>query len=656
MSRKDEEMRTVIPQGGGSSWASAVPLNSSYVSYQCARVLPAENDNSTIVSYDSSSDVQAFYKGADDANAFYNNGIDSNPSLFFASYPEAAAAVEEEETRRSEVDVVFCELFRVPKSGKTVKIRLPDRIAAYDVKAFFVSGSDWEEKEEKIVVSKPMYIEPMIPSVATEEDSCRAIVVNAKDDCELSVRIDGKDVKFERTNKGSNAFLKWKAIPGVHEVSASMPLSEAAKMAGYRSSRRMSDKVSRIVEPPGEEIILCQETRVLSKGKKYDLEIDALSVGVLPGIQEELKAVVHVAVDFQHSCCEQTSAKIVAACVAMSVGNDGDKGQACKAIINGEARLRSMYDSSRHVFYYYPGSSVNEWASAAAAQRLAKIDVPDAPRDVSEALAKIREMASDVLPHSKVSPSPMEAIYSSGKFSAASTSDSKAAADAVSGGSSMAIAEAAYAAACLLRSGRLDAGVEVANVVAKAMAPAMGGFHGTNDLLAYLVMVLALSEAGVVPSAGGTVVIDGEKMKVVDAVKYGGGSKIEAVDNAVAIRINRLKKIRLDEENPAVPIEVKLVGDSSKAVKAGRMARLVVRNVGGYKAGDVVVVRLPQCLSRMIGGGKQKKFQVDFEGKDEVSIDLVAHDVAKQKMAVVVRNMYDASRIGSAGLINVSVA
>lgn len=565
------------------------------------------------------------------------------------------AAEEEIESRKSDIDVVFCELVRIPKSGGSIKIKLPDRIARYDVKAFFVSGDDWSECEEQVLVTKPAYIEPLIPQVATKGDRCVAIVVNGvehKDN--VLITVNGKLSSFEGGIKGKNLVLTWDAIPGLHEVTV-----------------KGVDKVARIVEEAGEEIVLCQETRILVGGKRCEVGPDASALYVLPGMKEELKAVIQVTTNFEHCCCEQTSARLVSAVLGADIGNDGEKEQAYKAISNGLARLRLLYDGAKHLFNYYPGAGSyhNEWASETTARRLARVGVKDVPQEITRDLDEIRKMANDVLDSCKKSPSlmsPMETCFSEGRFGSVSTDDALKSATVLSKGSnasSVAIAEAAYAACCLLRSGRIDDGIEVANVVAKAMSPAMGGgMRGTNELLAYLMMMLSLSDMGVVPATGeGKVIVDGEETTVKEAVKKGNVTSVEAVEgSAVAVRINRVHKLRLDEVNPALPVEVKLIGTDKlgrlhgKRLKSGTMAKLVIKT--SYKAGDVVVVRLPKSLSRVIGGGKQKKFQVDFQGRNEVEVDLVVHEKAKdQKLAMAVRNMYDSGRIGSAGLIGVNV-
>jgi hypothetical protein len=95
----------------------------------------------------------------------------------------------------------------------------------------------------------------------------------------------------------------------------------------------------------------------------------------------------------------------------------------------------------------------------------------------------------------------------------------------------------------------------------------------------------------------------------------------------------------------------------------GDEINLKVKIEGGYKVGDLLWVCLPEALSRIIGGGQVKKFSIDFEGKDEVSVPLAATSItvnrdggiSPQHFAVCVRNMFEEERVGSPGLLDVSV-
>lgn len=595
-----------------------------------------------------------------ESDSFVNHASDSFDEVPVASsevelasvYFEADAVAkvqEEKKTRESEADILYCDLLEV-SGQREVTIKLPDAIGAYDVKAFGVSsgGQDWIESAASMRVTKKVYVEPMIPQFAHPQDGvkARAVIVGAPEGSMFNVRVDGEFVRFEQSRRGGNVHLKWPATPGVHEVSV---VSDAG-----------SDKVARIVEEPGEEIVLTQELVILKKGKKFDLaEDDALSFRLLPGIQSELKIAVSVCVDFQHSCCEQTSAKLVAAFMAMMTGDDSSKDSSAQAIVNGEARLRSMYHQGRG-FDYYPHGSINAWASATAAKRLnlvmGAIGNERLPKSVAGATASLKAMAADVArAHGSLgdeSSGKMEAAYSD-KRKQVGEADVRALLAALESRNAYHMrAEACYCAAALLSRGEIDEGIKVANAAAKAMGGANGGgWHGTVESLAYMHMVNELRASGVVPGAKGTTVkLDGEKMPLEKAMEKTDASSVEAVDGAVAIKVNRIEKIRFDKANSNVPISVELVGEDGRAPKAGKPATLVVKLTDGYKQGDVLCVALPNCLSQMVGGAMAKKVQVDFAGKNEVRVQLVAHEATSgEKWASVVRNMYHPERIGSVG-------
>jgi DNA-binding transcriptional MerR regulator len=566
---------------------------------------------------------------------------------------EAVVEKQAKKARETEADIVYCDLLRVDVE-RSVTIRLPDVIGAYDIKAFGASngGADWDATESSVRVSKNVYVEPLIPRLAHPDDRvmARAVIVGAPDDAMCNVRVNGSFVQFERTRNGANIHLRWPAALGVHEVSV-------VSSAG-------SDKVARVVEEPGEEVVLTQELLILKKGKRFDVsEEGAISVQVMPGIQRELALAVSVCVDFQHSCCEQTSAKLVAAFMAFITGDDSSRDKSRQSIINGEARLRSMYSQGRG-FAYYPGGSVNEWASATTARRVlqvsAMLDGTRVPPDIKQAVASLKDMANDVSrAHGGLgaeTTGKMESAYFARR--GVSDSDVRAVLDGLGAQAYAYKAEACYCAAALLAAGSLDDGIRVANEAAKAMGGANGGgWHGTVESLAYMHLVNELRKAGVVPGAKGThVKIDGEKVPLEAAVGKSDASVVEAVDGAVALRVNRIEKIRFDEARSNVPIVVELKPDGDR-IRAGNTAKLVVKLSDGYKQGDVLCVALPDCLSQVVGGALAKKIQVDFSGKDSIEIQVAVHEAdGPQRWSSVVRNMYDGSRLGSVGtqLVNVS--
>ena len=69
--------------------------------------------------------------------------------------------------------------------------------------------------------------------------------------------------------------------------------------------------------------------------------------------------------------------------------------------------------------------------------------------------------------------------------------------------------------------------------------------------------------------------------------------------------------------------------------------------------GDLVHVALPACMSWIHGGGRVKRFSIDFEGKDEVRVQIVvtAPIDGKEHFAICVRNMFEEARATSPGLL-----
>ena len=148
-------------------------------------------------------------------------------------------------------------------------------------------------------------------------------------------------------------------------------------------------------------------------------------------------------------------------------------------------------------------------------------------------------------------------------------------------------------------------------------------------------------------------------MPVTEAIETQDVSSVEAVGSACAIRVTKISRIKFSDVKTGVGIEVDVKGKrGAKSFRPGMPVRMKVSISDGYQMGDVLCVSLPDCLSRIIGGTKAKKFQIDFGGKDSLEVDLVAGRSTEkpQRWAAVVRNMYDGGRIGSVGLLMADVA
>ena len=104
-------------------------------------------------------------------------------------------------------------------------------------------------------------------------------------------------------------------------------------------------------------------------------------------------------------------------------------------------------------------------------------------------------------------------------------------------------------------------------------------------------------------------------------------------------------------------------GRTTTTVKVGDAVDLTVRLDEGYTVGDLVWVALPDALSRVIGGGQVKRFSIDPQGRQSVTIPLAAtgltvgrnNEEAPQRFAVCVRNMFDEERAGNPGYLDLTV-
>jgi DNA-binding transcriptional MerR regulator len=584
--------------------------------------------------------------------------------------------------REVEADVLYCDLV---KANRTVVVVLPEVIANYDVKAFAVSKGKWTEAEASIRVEKDCYIEPMIPIMCDPEDGVKAeaVCVRVPERATFEVKIDGRQAEIKARPYGRDgALLTWDCIPGVHEVT----------IFGGTDDRPVMDRVRRVVEAPGEEIVLTQEMMILKVGERFDLSDDgALSVRVMPGMEQETRVAIGVLTDFGHACCEQSAAMITAAALSLFLGDDSSREKACQLIVKGEARMRGMWLQGKGFKTYPDYDSITPNWSATAGKRLANFRPlldKDLPADVKKAVESLIQMGDDVVKaHSDKdrTPAPMEDAYYSKKDGAVTDEVVKGLLASLSSASYYSNkSEAAFAAACLIRAKKVDQGIVLANAVAKSMGGNMGGgMHGSYEALAYMHMVDELKNSGIVSGGGtGKVRIDGNEISVKKAMDVSDATAVEAIDCAVALKVSRVQKIDMTEHRGEMGMEISLKqadeekpqeqdatasehGDGSRweeiyvqtTPKAGSLVRLAVKLTEGYKEGDVLCVVLPDSVSRVVSGAKIKKFQMDFCGSDSLSVDLVCHGATDkpQKWAAVVRNMYDPSRIGCVGLMTTQV-
>jgi hypothetical protein len=225
--------------------------------------------------------------------------------------------------------------------------------------------------------------------------------------------------------------------------------------------------------------------------------------------------------------------------------------------------------------------------------------------------------------------------------------------------------DAAYAAAGLFRAGG-DAAMPAALALANRVVSELGSegrLYSTVDSVAAIALMMELQAAGIV-GRGSRAVVDGRTIPIVQAQAI-DATEIAADGGVVAVEVTRIVEEDWERFTSKLPVTITTLAKGRPTARAtvGDAIDLHVRLDGGYEAGDLVWVALPDSLSRVIGGGQVKRFSVDLAGKSEITIPLAATavtidrsgDEAPQHFAVCVRNMFEEERAGNPGPIDITI-
>jgi hypothetical protein len=442
---------------------------------------------------------------------------------------------------------------------------------------------------------------------------------------------------------------------------------------------------------------------LLEPGQRVSRALDPsiVALRVLPALDGPFTALVDATGDYGHLCCEQTAAKMLAAC-AMYALSDSDRERRDRAesiVLAGVRRERSMW-LERRGFKMYPESrdTPHEYYGPKAARYLRNLAFLRDGGQLSPALASAvdegLDMAADAsaaygLAWPPSSASTCEEGYNVVRFNPDATARERgvdvarryaASANGSTlppappnpwlGGAVAMRAEAAYASAALFRAGGAgdrSRALGLANRVVRDLG-AEGRLYSTVDSVAAIALVGELRAARVVATGegGGAVEVDGRRLATRDAAALEAPIReVGAVEGVAAVEVTRVIEEDWGRFLASVPVAVSLesAGHASRRFTAGDAVDLRVRIESGYKDGDLLWVCLPDALSRIVGGGQVKRFSVDFAGQDEVVVPLAATSVTvdraggsgPQRFAVCVRNMFEEERAGSPGMLDVTV-
>ena len=215
----------------------------------------------------------------------------------------------------------------------------------------------------------------------------------------------------------------------------------------------------------------------------------------------------------------------------------------------------------------------------------------------------------------------------------------------------------AYTAATLFAAGDRLRAVRCANAVL-AQLDEKGALYSTADSVACLSMLVELERYGMF---GGDVdlEVNGESMTLDQAVAL--DDQVESVGVRSGCAIVEVTSL-VEEDWTSMPsgfaVDVRLLRDGAEAgrLRTGDRVELSVSLTGGYCIGDLVHVALSPSLDWIEGGGRVKRFSLDFAGRDELRVPLVVTGPLhhQERFALCVRNMFEEERISSPGLVAVA--
>ncbi|MEO8700507.1 MAG: hypothetical protein ABI867_10710, partial [Kofleriaceae bacterium] len=595
------------------------------------------------------------------------------------SPPPPRAAVEESP------EVVFAGLVHTRDGKATVTATLGAAFADYVVEAFAIAGADWSAAATRFRAERVVFAEFEMPRFVHADDvaigrltagsgAAGMTIAITRDGVPVPITADGDVVAPGATLRGPRAELAFLAGPGDYTVE----LRDAATGELVRRTAR--------VDEPSKLRRIARSVRILRPGDRVSRRDDPsiIALRALPGLDKPFTVLCEATADYGHACCEQTAAKMFAACAVYTFAGHGTRrDRAEEIILAGVRRERTMF-LPRRGFKMYPDSpnTSNEYWGSLTARYLWNLELlrPTATKALVAAIDDALEMAADATTAYKLAWPPRDPrtpadAYAALKFG----SDANAKASAVitlrswaAGQSTRARgavgfrAEAAYTAAGLFHAGGVGgpdvpAALAIANTVVGALGPE-GRLYSTVDSVAAIAMMSEIHAAGLV-GQGDKAVIDGRTVAITDAIAE--PLEIAAATATVAVEVTRIVEEDWDAFTAKLPITITTMtaGRPTARIAIGDPLDLHVRIDSGYQPGDLVWVALPDSLSRVIGGGQVKRFSIDLAGKPEVTIPLAATgltidragDEAPQHFAVCVRNMFEEERAGNPGPLDITV-
>ncbi|MFN8608090.1 MAG: hypothetical protein U0931_11205 [Vulcanimicrobiota bacterium] len=569
------------------------------------------------------------------------------------SLNDAPAPPPEPPRAGQQPQTLFAGRLEIEEGGGEVEIALPEHSLTLLVEVTFLAQRDWRRLEARCRVEADPYIDFQVTPFVQPGDQVLGrlrLHSSTRSGLRASVQRDGQPVELQEPQAG---FFTFPLQPGFYEC-----LVEDGDEQWRRSAR---------VQGPGRLVSLLRTPRILQAGEKLCLDQNILGLKLLPNLDQPFRLCLQATADYEHLCCEQTAAKMVAACALWVFGGDDDKERAESIIQAGVRRLEGMWLKGRG-FRMYPHSPAvpdSYWGPKASQYLWTFHSLRSAP-GLAEVARRGLSMAEDTARAYGLSWPPSSIRSGHDAYLALRLQPGhgqalaylQRSADGAGQSPVEQRIEAAYVAAALLLAGQqLPRALQLANQVTGSLNE-QGRLYSTADSVAAIALLMTMKQLGM---GGGSceLWLDGQSCRWAPGQPQPEFREISVEKGVALVEVTRLAEQDWSSFSATVPVHIDLHrhGQNAWRCKPGDALELIVRLEQACVTGDLVWVCLPDCLSRVVGGGQLKLFSVDFEGRQEVRIELAVTGQTgqgSQSFAVCVRNMYDESRVGNPGLLSVT--
>ncbi len=595
-----------------------------------------------------------------------------------------------------DAEVVFAGLIPLHQGQAAHTVHLGAGVAEYIAEAFVVSGLDWAPAEARFVTEKDPYVILELPAFVHRHDNVLARVHAGARSGRMRLRVTCDGVEVPIQYEGSPL------SPDTDLAAAQVIVTLEARPGDYRATVEDlvggKDETTGRIEEPGKLRSVARSLRFLEPGQSLSREDSSiLALRVLPGLDRPLHRLVNATADYEHLCCEQTAAKILAGCAlyALAQGHDERRARGEAIIRAGVEREALMWLRGRGLKMYptsadqpHPYLGLRAASYLKQLSLLSQLDDGSFSPALRAAIDQGLTMADDVYQAYRLPWPPTQATtcaeaYNVLRFGGIGRVANQAV-DLVrqrtaSGqglrvtaggdfpslkGAVLERSEAAFAAAALLRTGDpSDRGRAwaLANAVLRHLGPE-GRLYSTIDSVAALALLAELRTVGV----SGTVEVDGRCLSTAEALEEDQIRTLTALAGVITVEITRWVVEDWEQLRPSVTIHASLEQGGQRvrgsAFRVGDGLDLYIRLEDGYQDGDLLWVCLPDALSWVFGGGQVKRFAVDLAGRSEVHVPLAVTGLTQdrfgrsspQHFSICLRNMFEEERAGNPGPLEVT--